>query len=57
MSHPAYWIALQQAIGVHSKKVAALMDFFGDAEGVFEATEQEIRSCPVLTEKEKTVKW
>ncbi|MBR4867694.1 MAG: DNA-processing protein DprA [Clostridia bacterium] len=54
MSHPAYWIALQAALGYHSKKVASLMDFFGDAEGVFEATEQEIRRCPVLSEKEKT---
>ncbi len=53
MSHPAYWIALQQALGVHTKKVAALMDFFGDAEGVFEATAQELKNCPVLTEKER----
>ncbi len=53
MSHPAYWIALQAALGYHSKKVAGLMDFFGDAEGVFEATEREIQICPVLNDKEK----
>ena len=52
MSHPAYWIALQAALGYHSKKVRVLMDFFGDAEGVFEATEQELKACPTLTEKE-----
>ncbi len=52
MSHPAYWIALQAALGVHSKKIAGLMDFFGDAEGVFAASPQEIKQCPVLNEKE-----
>ena len=52
MSHPAYWIALQAALGYHSKKVRVLMDFFSDAEGVFQATEQELRRCPTLTERE-----
>ena len=52
MNHPVYWIALQTALGVHSKKLSVLMDFFEDAEGVFEATPEELKRCPTLTEKE-----
>ncbi len=49
MGHPVYWIALQQVLGVPGKNLRTLLDFFGDAEGVFEATEQQLRRCPGLT--------
>jgi DNA processing protein len=52
MSHPLYWIALQLALGIPSKKVKPLLDFFGEAENVFEATEEELSACPALKEKQ-----
>ncbi len=52
MNHPVYWIALQTALGVHSKKLPVLLEFFEDAEGVFEADPEELKLCPTLTKKE-----
>ncbi len=54
MSHPLYWVALQVALGIPSRKVTLLTDFFGDAEGVFAATEEELKRCPTLTKREIT---
>lgn len=53
MSHPLYWIALQIALGIPSRKLKVLMDFFGSAEEVFEASPHELKCCPTLTEKER----
>jgi len=52
MSHPLYWVALQLALGIPSRKLTVLTDFFGDAEGVFEADEAELKRCPTLTKRE-----
>ena len=52
MNHPVYWIALQTALGVHSKKLPVLLEYFEDAEGVFEAAPEELKLCPTLTKKE-----
>lgn len=53
MSHPLYWIALQLALGIPSRKLKALLDFFGTAEAVFNAPDAKLRLCPVLTERER----
>lgn len=52
MSHPLYWVALQTALGVPCRKFSAILSVFGTPEGVFEATEQELKQSGVLTPKQ-----
>lgn len=52
MSHPLYWVALQTALGIPSRKLSALLAFFGSPEAVFEASEHELTRCKALTERE-----
>lgn len=52
MSHPLYWVALQAALGPACRKVSALLSVFATPEGVFEATQQELKQSGVLTPKQ-----
>ncbi len=52
MSHPLYWVALQTALGVPCRKFSAILSVFGTPEGVFEATEEELKQSGVLTPKQ-----
>ncbi len=52
MSHPLYWIALQQALGVPSRRLNALLTLFGSPEGVFAASEAELARTPGITRRE-----
>ncbi|MBQ7116740.1 MAG: DNA-processing protein DprA [Clostridia bacterium] len=44
MEKEIYWLWLQGAVG-YAKDVKRLLDIFGDAKGVYEASEQEIRNA------------
>jgi DNA processing protein len=54
MTHPMYWIALQLVLGIASKKLRTVLDFFRDAEEVFEASPMELSACPALNQKDVT---
>lgn len=50
--HPIYWVALQQALGIPSRKVHSLMEVFGSPEAVFQATNEQLLAVPGLTRRE-----
>lgn len=49
MSHPLYWVALQTALGIPSRNLSAMLSVFGTPEGIFEASEEQLKKSGVFT--------
>lgn len=49
MSHPLYWVALQVALGIPCRNLSAIINHFGSAQQVFEATLSQLEESGVFT--------
>ena len=52
MENAAYWIWMQNALGIGSGKVQAVLSYFGDAFGFYHAGEKEWRLCGLFSPKD-----